>query len=103
DVFNQFNSEWLKNGFRKCGLYPLDVNAVDFSNCITQPATDSCPQSNPEVVEFVQALELLIETEKIEEFRRHAGAEWSGDVSYSALYSVWIRAKHENLLSVSLS
>jgi hypothetical protein len=27
-------TQTIKNGFRKCGLYPFDVEQVDFSKCV---------------------------------------------------------------------
>ncbi|XP_055551711.1 uncharacterized protein LOC129734033 [Wyeomyia smithii] len=33
-----FNSETVRNGFRVCGLFPFDENAVDYSKCIAGKA-----------------------------------------------------------------
>lgn len=30
-----FRSETVRNGFRVCGLFPFDENAVDYSKCIS--------------------------------------------------------------------
>lgn len=57
------------NGFRKCGLYPFDTNAVDFSKCISYrrnilfPTTNNDPSLQvtiqPTSEEYKAALKVL--------------------------------------------
>ena len=47
-VLSKLTQSVIKNGFRKCGLYPLNVDAVDFSkipdvNILTEDTTDDQP------------------------------------------------------------
>jgi len=35
EAFDSVQTSSIVNGFRKCGLYPFDPNAVDFSKCIS--------------------------------------------------------------------
>lgn len=35
DAFDQLSEDSIKNGFRVCGLYPFDKNAVNYDRCIS--------------------------------------------------------------------
>lgn len=52
-----FNPQFVINGFRVCGLYPFDENAIDFSKCIagkkckqTSDKPVPCPESTVDTV-----------------------------------------------------
>lgn len=34
-AFDQLSVDTVKNGFRKCGLYPFNPDAVDYDRCIS--------------------------------------------------------------------
>lgn len=35
-AFSAINADCIKNGFRACGLNPLDVNSVDYTKCMSK-------------------------------------------------------------------
>lgn len=41
-------SETIKNGFRSCGLFPFNPNAVDYNKCISKRREDIQREHNPE-------------------------------------------------------
>lgn len=98
--------ETLKNGFRKCGLYPFNENAVDYSRLITTSATSSNPDSRASSVsslprisataqkssEFLTHFEELLETEKLDAFQQCSG-EWIGDIRDENLYYFWKKVR----------
>ncbi|XP_015121777.1 uncharacterized protein LOC107044421 [Diachasma alloeum] len=47
EAFDQIDENWIKNGFRACGLYPFDENAPDYTKCISTRRIEL----NPEPVE----------------------------------------------------
>lgn len=80
------------NGFRKCGIFPFDVKAIDFTKCMTHPSRifgDGCSKINFKPTEFsiehLLYLESVMKSSRAEEFRASYEKGWSG----VELFVVW--------------
>lgn len=105
--------EVIKNGFRKCRLFPFDPNAVDYGRCMD--STDrQCPtrrvvedDHKPVNVQTLLYVESLFQKGRPEEFRKVQGVEWEGDIEARELFQFWkkLRSKclNETLTNCMLS
>lgn len=87
----------VKNGFRKCGLFPWKPSKVDFSKIpqieenIQEVPLSAKEQLFPENVNFRSGFaqfELFIGKEKLATFKEVEG-EWNGENSDLSLFLVW--------------
>lgn len=111
-VENRIKGDVLKNGFRKCGLYPWDANAVDYSKLMntsslsslnSSTTSDSSVAEAHEQIETVKStmdlevgvtcLESYIGTEKLEQFK--LSEDWQGTTEDASLFKVWKRMKND--------
>lgn len=85
------------NGFRKCGLFPFDANAIDFPKCMDHPSrshppielTDTITKPTHFGVEHILFLESVMKRGRVEEFRSAVNiGSWSGDTEASELFEV---------------
>ncbi|XP_031358776.1 uncharacterized protein LOC116182378 [Photinus pyralis] len=96
----QISLETVKNGFRKCGLYPFDVEAVDFSKCMRDSSrilgdstkNETTKPTTFDVPHFLY-FDSLISSERREQFKQAEAGEWIGDESAKELYYVWRKLK----------
>lgn len=96
-IKNNVLKDNIKNGFRVCGMYPWNPDAVDYSKCITTRHINNLPMTNhfsESTSDYNQArtiLESLIEVEKIVQFKNvyDKGEEWNGPIECKDLYYVW--------------
>ncbi|XP_074038692.1 uncharacterized protein [Leptinotarsa decemlineata] len=96
----QIGADTVKNGFRRCGLYPFEVEAVDFKKCMhdtsrtvgDQEGIERIKPTNFDVPNFLY-FESLIPTKRREEFKKAEMGEWVGDESAKELYAVWRKLK----------
>uniref|UniRef100_A0A8D8SPD9 Jerky protein homolog-like n=1 Tax=Cacopsylla melanoneura TaxID=428564 RepID=A0A8D8SPD9_9HEMI len=88
----------IRNGFRKCGLYPFDPNAIDFSKCMNHSSRANLPVNinNDKTkpirweVEHLLCLESLMKRGRAEEFRHSESAgSWAGDIEATELFDLW--------------
>lgn len=87
----------LQNGFKACGLCPLDVNAVDFKKVFKQIESLPCETTNnledaAEVIkksESLKVLESLIDTDKLQLFNTHKSMTWTGQKEDQSLFEIW--------------
>ncbi|XP_018496100.1 uncharacterized protein LOC108864595 [Galendromus occidentalis] len=96
-AFENFESSWLINGFRKAGLSPWDPNAVDYSKiCSAEGAVDdgqneSTPRERS-MYDFMFDLEERLTVEQLDLFRQHDGKDWHGPARMKDLYNLWLEA-----------
>ena len=66
-MLDNLKKESIVNGFRACGLYPLNADAVDYTKCLdvihepnepSQPSND-CEARTPSIDEYRSALRVL--------------------------------------------
>lgn len=106
----------LANGFRRCGLYPFDPDAVNYESLVqktcanpssqaTEPSTelslstetagpvmDSSLITNDEY--FTNRLESLLTSDQLSIFKScHLTGEWHGPLIDTSLYRLWEKAK----------
>ncbi|XP_063931160.1 uncharacterized protein LOC135143212 [Zophobas morio] len=89
-TFNDLSKEVICNGFRKCGLYPFDANAISYEKCMTDATRHGIPEK-PAVIgpEHLLYLELLMSSSRGREFRANQDSSWTGDESAKELFYVW--------------
>ncbi|KAF2886914.1 hypothetical protein ILUMI_19260 [Ignelater luminosus] len=80
------------NGFRKCGLFPFEANAIDYAKCMSDASRiiDKPCQFEPQHLLY---LESVFPSGRILQFRE-SGEEWLGDDSAKELFYVWKKIKN---------
>lgn len=86
------NEDILKNGFKKCGIFPFDRENIDYSKCLSHESRiiDKPCQFNTEHLLF---LESMIPSARVRQFRS-SKEEWNGDESAKELFHVWYKIKN---------
>ncbi|XP_039302911.1 uncharacterized protein LOC120357158 [Solenopsis invicta] len=92
-------SKTIQAGFKCCGLYPFDPNAVKYDKCVTQTqiASDVIKSANQHSVltsintELLQELEKNINVNILQRFKelKSNKLNWNGETEYSALFDIW--------------
>lgn len=99
DVFKEkATPETIQNGFRKCGLFPFNPEAVDYRRCMSD-ITRQCPPHSTSSeglakparfgVEHLLYVESLMKRGRAEEFRASEISGWQGDPEAKELFEVW--------------
>ncbi|KAJ2937645.1 hypothetical protein O0L34_g19319 [Tuta absoluta] len=93
--------EIICHGFRKCGLYPFNADAIDYSKCMGDESRHSTSMKPAEIsVEHVLYFESLMSQRRVQEFRAIKPNEpWFGDESAKELFYVW-RKIRKNLKEI---
>lgn len=89
-TFNYLSKEVICNGFRKCGLYPFDANAISYEKCIADSSRHDIPEK-PALIgpEHLLYFESLMSSSRVREFRANQDSAWTGDESAKELFYVW--------------
>ncbi|KAJ8941959.1 hypothetical protein NQ314_010178 [Rhamnusium bicolor] len=89
----------ITNGFRTCGLFPLDANGIPYHKYFKK--VENIPTSNTRMddtfqttTKILQFLEHKIDEEKIKSFRE-SGEPWQGDIEDTSLYTLWRKLTSE--------
>lgn len=112
-IDNRVKEDVLKNGFRKCGLYPWDANSVDYTkltktfepslsplNSTTNDSSDT--EAHKQIVSIkistnleigVICLENYIGPEELGRFKQ--SENWQGTIEDASLFEVRKRIKNE--------
>lgn len=86
----------IQNGFKKCGLYPFDADAIDYSKCLktrTNPGNNQ-PQNTsdgePQLCgdRVLAIIESKIDSETLAAFK-NSGPLWEGTEKAHDLFYVW--------------
>lgn len=83
--------EIICNGFRKCGLYPFNADAIDYTKCMSDESRHSALDKPAEIsVEHALYFESLMSGRRVQEFRAvNPNEPWPGDESAKELFYVW--------------
>lgn len=89
-TFWDISKEVICNGFRKCGLYPFDANAISYEKCMTDSSRHDIPEK-PAFIgpEHLLYFESLMSSSRVREFRAAQDSSWTGDESAKELFYVW--------------
>lgn len=94
----------IQNGFRKCGIFPFDLNSIDYTKCIDHSSrmSETTSSTNPTTVrnfvsgkptnfgvEHLLYIESCMEGSRAEEFRRKENTSWDGEESAQELFKLW--------------
>lgn len=103
-VVRSISSECISNGFRRCGLYPFNPDAVDYSKCdkLTEEANmfDSTSKiAKNTYLQSLKDLEHFIDESLLNKFNEcfSASYEWNGDEHATELYNVWQKMKYNTV------
>lgn len=88
--------EMIKNGFRTCGLFPLNADGVPYEKYFKNKniATSNTHVSYPTTRNDLQFLEEKIGLEKMKIFRE-CNETWEGDIKDTSLYLLWQQLSSE--------
>lgn len=91
NAFQAANEDVLKNGFKKCGIYPFDKESIDYTKCLSHVSRviDKPCHFKTEHLLF---LESMFPSSRVNQFRE-SGEQWSGDESAKELFDVWKKIK----------
>lgn len=86
----------FKNGFRRCGLFPFDVEAIDFDKILElnkieahvstsdpEPVYNTCAQNKS-----LEGFEIYLTKEQVEAFRLSTDPMWKGNASDKGLFDI---------------
>lgn len=99
----QVKAETVQNGFRKCGLYPYNVEAIDFKKCMKDTSrilgeNEENDGSKVKPTEFkiphFLYFESIIPLNRRQEFKNAGMGEWNGDESAKELFEIWRKLKN---------
>lgn len=94
----------IQNGFRKCEIFPFDLDSIDYTKCIDHSSrmSETTSSTNPTTVRnFVSAkptnfgvehllyIESCMEGSRAEEFRSKENTSWDGEESAQELFKLW--------------
>lgn len=114
--FNTINfQKILQNGFKKCGLYPFNVNAIDFKKVLKLNEVSESPdestsnnskatQTNFEIAEVtkLKVIESLITKEQLKSFQNNATSTWKGVKKDESLFHIWYNLSRPAVTSNNL-
>lgn len=95
----------INNGFKTCGLYPFDVNAIPFDKLLTttNPFTETTQEDGVEQIKkndvsedprsLLTVIESTIGCEKVEIFKSCENDGWNGPVQDEGLFHFWLEIK----------
>ena len=100
DILREENfKKSITAGFKCCGLYPFDVEGVNYNKCVKQSkvaASDAenrnnSYQLNNESQKALATAEKHIDNDILNQFKnvKKFNTEWKGDIQYFALYNMW--------------
>ena len=88
----------LRNGFRKCGLYPWDPSVVN--NIFDKISKSSSHSESSAIVNKndyeLKIIEKYIPVEKLDMFKSEKKEVWTGAMEDKSLYEVWCKIKGKN-------
>lgn len=90
----------IKSGFKTCGLYPFDENAVNYTKCIQENKQHGGTNTQREISEPARDtithrlyVESKIDPDTLRRFEetRISNAIWQDDERHAALYDLWTK------------
>jgi len=94
----------LKNGFRACGLYPFNIDALDFSKILNKNKLNNTFQvTNIKYEELLLYLEKEIELDTLQEFKKQQSDTWHGKSEDTSLFKIWHKISNKvNNITINL-
>jgi len=94
----------LKNGFRACGLYPFNIDALDFSKILNKNKLNNTFQvTNIKYEELLLYLEKEIELDTSQEFKKQQSDTWHGKSEDTSLFKIWHKISNKvNNITINL-
>ena len=100
----------LKNGFVKCGLHPLDANAIDYNKVlrpIEKKVSDQLPnditQHSIENVDKLKVLESLLSDFQLSSYNMNTDPAWKGLEADKNLFNIWYSLSHPQVQAANTS
>jgi len=100
-------SKCLRNGFRVCGLYPLNADAIDYSK-VTHNQNRNIQEMSFEEIQNDKCKIVLdfirnnLDKNIINEFERNSNVDkWRGKIEYTKLFELWNLCKKGQLAKKS--
>ena len=91
----------LQNGFKNCGIYPFNANAVDYSKLLTKDVltckvtkSDSSAKDNCDG--HLKVFENVLNKDQLETFRLNGDPVWKGSIEDTNLFKIWYKISHSN-------
>ncbi|KAG5891708.1 hypothetical protein JTB14_016091 [Gonioctena quinquepunctata] len=81
----------LKNGFRACGLLPLDPDALDYfkmKNKEDNASISKSPKNVEDIKNHLTYIESLIPQDKLKLFEE-SGPTWLHEMEFTELFKIW--------------
>lgn len=93
----------LQSGFVKCGLYPFNADAIDFTKVFQsnikqlelEELEDKSSEKNDK--ERLKIFESFLTDEKIQTFRMNENSEWKGETKEESLFQIWYNLSNSNV------
>ncbi|XP_076287355.1 uncharacterized protein LOC143212418 [Lasioglossum baleicum] len=92
--------EIIQNGFRTCGLYPIDENIVNYDNVFSRIANvsyqaDNIPVSHThDELSGLKCIESMIGKDKLLIFKSYECRQWCGKKEDENLFYLWFDLSH---------
>lgn len=93
--------ETLKNGFRRCGLCPFNVDNVNFEKVSSRNLENKQNPENIRPIGLLTELENRIGKNKVMIFKRNLNKDkWEGTVEDTSLFKIWKDLTQENIQEI---
>lgn len=96
-VFDDYiKPETIANGFKKCGLFPLNENAINYTQLFNKCDRPLAPSKLPKetLKMHLNFLESRIEISKLETFKK-SGENWVGIKEDTSMFLLWNNIRKE--------
>lgn len=97
-IFKGTLQKSIKSGFRATGLYPFEVNNIDFNKLVVnEPESEKEISKDPIPQSHLEYLESKIDQRLLGQFKEtmQRGHDWEGDLQASMLYDLWCTVKND--------
>ncbi|XP_051166325.1 uncharacterized protein LOC127284737 [Leptopilina boulardi] len=93
----------LRNGFKKSGLCPFDVEAIDFtkvlkrigdSDSLSEDSSQVSQCNSSTVQDSLEVFEKFLKQDQIEAFRLNESPTWRGNVKDEELFNIWYKLSY---------
>lgn len=88
----------LKNGFRRCGLYPFNANAVDYTKVITlkRSHVETIEQYSEQYKNALECIEKNMSKDTLDSFKKQKSKNWTGNIEDKNLFELWSKLSKTN-------
>lgn len=95
---DEVTEDIVKNGFKRCGLYPFDANAVEYSKCMSTRHEIALPteeRTGGMNWTTLKCIEGMLKPGRFVQFilAKASGNQWKGDREAGELFEMWSKLK----------